>query len=181
MEANEAGELQENAEHGAHDSSMRPVAFTMSVLAVLVSIVTVLGHRTHTEAVLDQAKASDQWNFYQAKNIRNTDTSNKEDLLSVIQVTDAKKAAEIAKADATQQAKWKDDLKEEREKAEALDTKVERAEARADRFDLGEALLEIALVTSSITLLTRNRAYWLLGLLFGIAGIVSSASVLLLK
>ena len=73
------------------------------------------------------------------------------------------------------------DLKEEQEKAEALETKVEQAEARADRYDLGEALLEIALVTASITLLTRNRAYWLLGLLFGIAGIVSSASVLLLK
>jgi hypothetical protein len=181
MEANEAGELQEQAEHGSHDSSMRPVAFTMSVLAVLVSIVTVLGHRTHTEAVLQQAKASDQWNFYQAKNIRNTDTSNKEDLLSVMQVTDAKKVAEISKGDATKQAKWKDDLKEEQEKAEALDAKVEQAEARADRFDLGEALLEIALVTASITLLTHKRAYWLLGLVFGLAGILSSASVLFLK
>ena len=181
MEANEAGELQEHAEHGAHDTSMRPVAFTMSVLAVLVAIVTVLGHRTHTEAVLDQAKASDQWNFYQAKNIRNTDTGNALSLLSVMQVTDAKKAAEIAKADADKQAKWKDDLKEEEDKAKELEVKVERAEARADRFDLGEALLEIALVTASITLLTHKRAYWLLGLFFGVAGILSSASVLLLK
>jgi Domain of unknown function (DUF4337) len=181
MEANEAGELQENAEHGAHESSMRPVAFTMSVLAVLVAIVTVLGHRTHTEAVLDQAKASDQWNFYQAKNIRNTDTGNSAALLSVIQVTDAKKAAEIAKADADKQEKWKDDLKEEQEKAEALEVKVEHAEAKADRYDLGEALLEIALVTASITLLTHNRAYWMLGLVFGVAGIISSASVLFLK
>lgn len=181
MEANEAGELQEQAEHGAHESTLRPVAFTMSVLAVLVAIVTVLGHRTHTEAVLDQAKASDQWNFYQAKNIRNTDTDNIADLLSVMQVTDAQKAAAIAKKDAEKQAKWKDDLKEEQEKAEALETEVEHAEAKAGRFDLGEALLEIALVTSSITLLTRNRAYWLLGLIFGVAGILSSASVLFLK
>ena len=181
MEANEAGELQEHAEHGAHEPSMRPVAFTMSVLAVLVAITTVLGHRTHTEAVLNQAKASDQWNFYQAKNIRNTDTDNSAALLSVLQVTDAKKAAEIAKKDADKQAKWADDLKEEKEKAEAFETKVERAEAKATRFDLGEALLEIALVTSSITLLTRNRIYWYLGLAFGVLGVISSASVLLLK
>jgi hypothetical protein len=58
---------------------------------------------------------------------------------------------------------------------------VEHAESKADRFDLGEALLEIALVTASITLLTRNRIYWLLGLFFGAAGVISSASVLLLK
>ena len=181
MEANEAGELQENAEHGAHEASMRPVAFTMSVLAVMVAITTVLGHRTHTEAVLTQNQATDQWNLYQAKNIRNTDTGNAAALLSVMQVTDAKKAAEIAKADADKQAKWKDDLKEEQEKAEALETKVEHAEAKADRYDLGEALLEIALVTASITLLTHKRAYWMLGLVFGVAGILSAASVLLLK
>ncbi len=32
MEANEAQELKEHAEHGAHETAMRPVAFTMSVL-----------------------------------------------------------------------------------------------------------------------------------------------------
>jgi Domain of unknown function (DUF4337) len=181
MEGDEVGELKEHAEHGAHDESMRPVAFSMSVLAVLVAITTVLGHRTHTEAVLTQNKATDQWNLYQAKNIRNTDTDNSAALLSVLQVTDAKKAADIAKKDADKEAKWKNDLKEEEEKAKELEEKVEQAEARADRFDLGEALLEIALVTSSITLLTRNRLYWALGLVFGVLGILSTASVLLLK
>ena len=39
----------------------------MTVLAVLVAVTTVLGHRTHTEAVLTQAEASDTWNEYQAK------------------------------------------------------------------------------------------------------------------
>jgi hypothetical protein len=181
MEANEAGELQEHAEHAAHETSMRPVAFTMSVLAVLVAITTVLGHRTHTEAVLTQNKATDQWNLYQAKKIRSSDTGLAADLLSVMTITDAKAAQKIAKSYADHQAKWNDDLKEEQEKAEVLETRVEHAEARADRFDLGEALLEIALVTASITLLTRNRAYWMLGLVFGVAGILSSLSVLLLK
>ena len=181
MEANEAGELQEHAEHGAHDTSMRPVAFTMSVLAVLVAITTVLGHRTHTEAVLTQNKATDQWNLYQAKKIRSSDTGLAADLLSVMTPADPKAAAKIAKSYADHQAKWADELKEEQEKAEQLEVKVEHAEAHADRFDLGEALLEIALVTASITLLTRNRIYWLLGLVFGILGILSSLSVLFLQ
>src|SRR5271167_4819785 len=146
MEGDEVGELKEHAEHGAHEPSMRPVAFTMSVLAVLVAITTVLGHRTHTEAVLRQNQATDQWNLYQAKKIRSSDTALAADLLSVMTITDAKGAEKIAKAYADHQAKWNDDLKEEQEKAEALETKVEQAEARADRFDIGEALLEIALV-----------------------------------
>jgi predicted RNase H-like nuclease (RuvC/YqgF family) len=181
MEANEAGELQEHAEHGAHEPSMRPVAFTMSVLAVLVAITTVLGHRTHTEAVITQNKTTDQWNEYQAKKIRSYATELDSHLLSVIQVTDAKKAQKLVEDNAKRLDKWKDELPEEQKKAEQLEKKVEQAEARANRFDLGEALLEIALVVSSITLLTKNRLYWLLGLGFGVLGIISSASVLLLK
>jgi len=180
MEANEAGELQENAEHGASEPSMRPVAFTMSVLAVMVAIVTVLGHRTHTEAVLDQNKATDQWNLYQAKKIRSYETSLAQDLLTVMTASDKDKADKLAKGYADHQKKWTEDLKGDSEKAEGLETRVGQAEARADRFDLGEALLEIALVTASITLLTRNRLYWLLGLAFGVAGVLSAASVLLL-
>ncbi len=180
MEANEAGELQEHAEHGAHEPSMRPVAFTMSVLAVLVAITTVLGHRTHTEAVLNQNKATDEWNYYQAKNIRNTVTDMAAKQLSLTTVLDKDKAAAILKEDADQLKKWKGELKEQQEKAKELESEVQRDEARADRFDLGEALLEIALVTASITLLTRNRIYWMLGLVFGAAGILSACSVLFL-
>ena len=58
--------------------------------------------------------------------------------------------------------------------------KVEQAEARADRFDLGEALLEIGLVITSVTLLTRTRLYWYVGLAFALGGIASALSVLLL-
>jgi hypothetical protein len=52
---------------------------------------------------------------------------------------------------------------------------VELAEHKADRFDLGEALLEIGLVITSITLLTRQRGYWYLGMTFGIAGLLAAS------
>jgi len=181
MEANEAHELHEQAEHGAHDATLRPVAFTMSVLAVLVAITTVLGHRTHTEAVLFQNQATDQWNEYQAKKIRSYNTSLSSDLLNVISVADKDQAAKIAKIYVDHQAKWNADLNQEQEKAEALEKKVEAAEARANRYDLGEALLEIGLVVTSVTLLTRSRIYWFLGLIFAAGGILSALSVALLK
>ena len=181
MEANEAHELQEHAEHGAHDTSMRPVAFTMSVLAVLVAITTVLGHRTHTQAVLFQNKATDQWNEYQAKKIRSYNTSLAGDMLNAIAVADKEKAEKIEKAYADHQEKWNEDLSEEQEKAKGLEEKVEQAEARADRFDLGEALLEIGLVITSVTLLTKSRIYWYFGIVFALGGVASALSVLALK
>jgi hypothetical protein len=179
MEPNEAQELQEEHEAAAKNPSLRPVSFAMSVLAVLVAIATVLGHRTHTEAVLAQARASDQWNEYQAKKIRLNETQLSSDMLSVLAVHDdaARKLIENYK---THSDKWADELKEEQEKAHDFEAEVHRAERKANRFDLGEALLEIGLVVTSITLLTRQRVYWYLGMGFGAAGFVVCATVLLL-
>jgi hypothetical protein len=42
-------------------------------------------------------------------------------------------------------------------------------------------MLEIGLVITSVTLLTRRRAYWYVGIVFSLAGIASAASVLLLR
>jgi hypothetical protein len=181
MEVNEAQELQEHAEHASAENGLRPVAFTMSVLAVMVAITTVLGHRTHTEAVLFQNKATDQWNEYQAKKIRSYNTSLMGDMLGVATIADKDAAAKIAKTYADHQKKWNDELKEEQDKAEGLQQNVEEAEVRADRFDLAEALLEIGLVITSVTLLTRKRLYWYFGIAFSVAGIMSALSVLMLK
>ena len=181
MEANEAHELHEHAEHGAHDPSMRPVAFTMAVLAVLVAITTVLGHRTHTEALLYQNKATDMWNEYQAQKIRSTDTANAADLMSVLTVSDKEKAAAKLKAYADHQAKWNDDFAKDQEKAREFEKRVEEAELHGTRFDVAETLLEIGLVITSVTLLTRSRIYWYLGLAFAAAGILTALSVALLK
>ena len=67
------------------------------------------------------------------------------------------------------------------DEATALEAEVNHAEKRADRFDLSEAMLEIGLVITSVTLLTRNRRYWYLGIVFSIFGVASALSVLLLK
>ena len=56
-----------------------------------------------------------------------------------------------------------------------------KAEHKASRFDSGEALLQIAVVLASVTLLTRQRVYWLFGLLVGAGGLVFAALGLLVK
>ena len=143
MEANEAHELQEHAEHGAHEATMRPVAFTMSVLAVLVAVTTVLGHRTHTEALLDQNKATDQWNEYQAKKIRSTTPAclricSRSPVLRI-----RKAAAKKAKGYADHQAKWTNDLEKDQEKAEDSRRKWKKPRP-GDRFDLARRCSRLA-------------------------------------
>ncbi len=191
MEANEVQELHEQHEHAleraeggeAHGRSQKPISFTMSVLAVLVAIITVLGHRTHTEAVLMQARASDQWNLYQAKKIRQNETQLAADLLSSFPATGASgaNAASIVAGYKAHLSKWTADLADEEAKARRFEEGVEAAERKARSYDLSEALLEIGLVVTSITLLTRQRVYWLLGMVFGAGGLAVAAQALVLR
>lgn len=180
MDAHEAHELQEHNEHAGSDKSLRPVAFAMSILAVLVAITTVLGHRSHTAAVLEQARASDQWNEYQAKKIRQSDTSTAVDMLKIMPTQDAAATQKLIASYQQHINKWNDELKTEQEEAREFEDEVKLQERRANRFDLGEALLEIGLVVTSITLLTRRKSYALFGGAFGVAGIAMAILGLLL-
>ena len=91
----ELNELQEHAEHAKHDPTLVPVTLTMAILAVLVAVVTLVGHRAHTEEVVLQAKSSDQWAFYQAKNIRRHTDELFTDLTSVQATPDAAAVAKL--------------------------------------------------------------------------------------
>jgi hypothetical protein len=51
---------------------------------------------------------------------------------------------------------------------------------RADRFDLAESFLEVALVVTSITLLTRRRIFWGAGFVAAAVGLVVALTGLLL-
>ncbi len=191
MEANEVQELHEQHEHAlehegsgeAHGRSQKPISFTMSVLAVMVAIITVLGHRTHTEAVLMQARASDQWNLYQAKKIRQNETQLAADLLGALPTAGSSgaNAASLVAGYKAHLSKWTADLADEEGKARRFEESVEAAERKARSYDLSEALLEIGLVVTSITLLTRQRMYWLLGMVFGSAGLVVAAQAMVLR
>jgi Domain of unknown function (DUF4337) len=183
MEANEvnefANQMKESGEDGGE--SLRTISLGISILAVLVAMVTVLGHRTHTEAVLMQSRAGDQWNEYQAKKIRMDNLSADLDLLTLEPTNNP--AAVEAKSKEYQEhiKKWQADLAEEQDKAREFEHEVTRAEAKAARYDLGEALLQIAVVLCSITLFTRKRAYFLLGLALGAAGLVTALSAFLVS
>jgi hypothetical protein len=176
----ELNELQEHAEHAKHDPTLAPVSLTMAVLAVLAAVVTLVGHRAHTEEVVLQAKASDQWAFYQAKNIRRHSDELYLDLTSVEATTDAALLAKLRDKYSQEAARYKDDQKGIEDKARELEADVATERNRADRFDLAEVFLEIALVITSITLLSGRRIFWWLGLVLGVVGIVVASTAFLL-
>jgi hypothetical protein len=175
MEATEMQEFSKQMKEGGEESLTR-ISLAISILAVLVAMVTVLGHRAHTQAVLMQSRAGDQWNLYQAKKIRMESLGVVVDQLTLQPTLDPKATAAKLAEYRAHIAKWTSDLSEEEKTAQDFEDMGDVAEARADHLDLGEALLQISVVLSSITLFTRRRSYFVGGLMVGIAGIVVTAT-----
>jgi hypothetical protein len=178
--AEEIQELQENAEHGAHEPTLAPVTLTMAVLAVLVAATGLMGHRAHTEELLHQTKATDQWAYYQAKDIRRKNYELFIDELSVFALQNSEATQKIKEKYAKEIERYRDEEKEIQAEARSAENEVLVEQRRANRFDLGEVLLEAALVICSITLLTHKKAFWFFGLLLGTAGVVIAATGLLI-
>jgi hypothetical protein len=172
----ELHELQENAEHGKEHPDLAPVSLTMAVLAVLVATVSLLGHRSSTEEVILQNKVTDQWSYYQAKNIRRHNDDLIAGLTGIVAAKDAEAAAKFQEKIRAEAERYRDEQKELEAKARELEQDFGLAHRKTDRFELGEVFLEIALVITSITLLSGRRIYWYLGFLFGAAGILIAAS-----
>ena len=76
--------------------------------------------------------------------------------------------------------RYANDKEDISEKAKELENERDVASRRANRFDGGEALLEVGLVICSITLLTRRRAFWFGGMLVGALGVVLALTGLFL-
>jgi uncharacterized protein DUF4337 len=157
-------------EHGDNPIVV-PVSVTISILAVLVAAVTLLGHRAHTEELLLQSQATDQWAFYQAKNIRLHEMQSIADLLGALSPQDKEKAAALREKYLKETERYAGDKEDISEKAKELEKERDLISRRADRFDGGEAILEIGLVICSLTLLTKRKGFWFGGVLIGALGI----------
>jgi hypothetical protein len=166
MEVNE--ELHEVA-HEARTRSDKQIGLTMAVVAVLLAVSTMLGHRTHTETVLMQTRATDQWAFYQAKNIR-----------AHMYEADAQLAAALGAQSAagdfkSRSEKQRTDAEHIRAEAEKLEAETQATERKAGHYDLAEICFEIGIVLCSISLLSGSGLFWRLSFISTAIGIVIAA------
>jgi hypothetical protein len=169
-------ELEVHTQHSEHGENplILPISLTMSILAVLVAVATLFGHRAHTEELLLQAQATDQWAYYQAKNIRLHEMQVMVDQLGVFTVQDKEKTELLREKYQKEVERYSNDKDSISEKAKEQERERDLLRAKADRFDAGEGILEIALVICSLTLLTDKKFFWYAAMLIGAVGIVVS-------
>jgi len=175
----ELTELQEDAEHAKHNPELAPVSVTMAALAVLVAVVSLLGHRAHTEEVVLQAMASDRWAYYQSQNVRRHVDELFLDLTAVEGTPDTGSLAKLRDKYTQDAVRYRDEREQSEKEARKLETEVATERNRANRFDLAEVFLEIGLVITSITLLSGRKLFWALGGVCALIGVVIACTAVL--
>jgi len=174
--AEEIHELHEHAEEAHRDPSLVPVTLSMAILAVVLAAISLLSHRAHTEELLLQTKASDQWAFFQAKSIRRHTYELFLDLLSIANPKDAGAAEKLKEKYSSEIKRYGDEQNDIQSEAQQLEREVVTQRRKGNRFDLGEVCLEVGIVLVSLTLLTRRKLFWQLGGLAGLVGFAVAAS-----
>jgi Domain of unknown function (DUF4337) len=162
--------LEDHAHHHDPEPWTLPVAITISILAVLVAMATLMGHRSSIEAVLLQTQATDQWAYYQAKNNRLHLMQIDADVLGVLAPSSNEKAAALREKYQKEIERYEKDKDQISEKAKEFENERAVVSRREDRFDAGEVVLDIALIICSLTLLTKIKAFWYSGIAIGIVG-----------
>src|SRR5579863_10035007 len=172
-------ELEIHHEGGhASDPLGQKVGVLAAVLAVMLAIVTIASHRTHTAAIIHKSTANDEWSHYQATRVK---FHNLELGQSLVTIFGSKgESADKLMADYTaQMKKYGDQGKEIQNKARQLEDLTEHDEDRALRYDVGEGLLEIGLVLSSLYFISKKKMFPVMGVIAGIAGVVFSVTGLI--
>lgn len=157
--------------HEAHEPYEKFVAGTMAIIAALLAAVSVLGQHFTTEKIVNQQLASDQWAYYQAKDIRRYVAQVAgDDLLEL-------KAPPSVLQKYTQDAdKYKSQSNEIQEKAHDFEKESRKAGAQAGRFHFGEVFLEVAIVFSSLAILVKRKSLFSAGIIFASIGIIIAAT-----
>ncbi|MBV8819093.1 MAG: DUF4337 domain-containing protein [Acidobacteriaceae bacterium] len=165
-----AEEVHEHAEHARAPFDKR-VAATMAAIAAALAVVAVFGHLMTTEELLNQQKASDQWSYYQAKNMRRYESEIARDIMAAVRGAkegDYQKNAERYRKEA-------DDIQDIAQKYEE---ESHLAGRQALRLHIGEIFLEIGIVFASLAILTKRESIWLLAIFASAAGLLLAATTL---
>ena len=177
-------EFHEHREHAMHaaeanDPLITRVSITIAVLAVVTAIIgsiesveTAGAVLESNKATLQQALASDQWAYYQAKGIK----KRLDEMAAASGGPTSAKAAEKAKKEGEEQEEISKKARELEAERDAARKSSDIHEARHPRLTLAAALLQISIAVSTMSIITRKAWPWYGALLSGALGIVAAIS-----
>jgi hypothetical protein len=166
-------------------SFTRKVAMVTAVFAVVLAIASLGGTYNMKEMLMAQQQASNQWSFYQAKVIREHLYRSQMMLLETMlldrgasmKAETRERVEGMIKTMGAEEKRYNQEKKEIEKEAKKLEDKRDRHRSKDPFFEFGEVLLQIAIVMSTIAILTHSARVFsfalgsaILGALFALNG-----------
>jgi hypothetical protein len=159
--------LHEHLEHEVEEGKERwilGVALSSAFLAAFAAVASLLAGHHVNEAMIDQIRASDQWNYYQAKGIKSAVLSSKMDLLRG-------EHHKVSTQDEEKISQYKDDQDKISEEAKKYEESSEAHLLHHVILARAVTLFQVAIAIGAIAALARRRAFWYVSLGFGGVGL----------
>lgn len=180
-------QLGRDAESQNAKSREKWIGVYIGILAVILAICGVGGGNATKDSTLKNIEASNNWGFFQSKNIRRSEIRLQIDELSMLleampaMPDDAKKHIQAKLDDyRAQDKKLTTDpetgqgLDELFAKGKALEKERDVALTRDPYFDDGQALLQIAIVLASVAIITGGVPVLIGSAVVGVLGVVAT-------
>ena len=160
----------------------RRVALTTAIYAVALAITSLGGNNAMKEMLLAQQQSSDQWAFYQAKVVREHLYRSQKmrleiDLLersSSVRPDVKEKLESLLKKTAEEEERYNKEKKEIEQEAKKLEHERDVSRDKDPYFDYAEVLLQIAIVMSSVSILSSSRPVFGFSIVAALLGAVLS-------
>ena len=179
------GDTVTEAVENAHDSRLNTwVAGCVAVTATVMALCNVKDGNIVQAMAQAQARAVDEWSYYQAKGTKQNVTEAMVDQLTVTRdmspALSAEARAEFDKKIAEYAAKakkYEDEKGAIKQKAEEFEASYDALNVHDDQFDMAEACISVGIALFGVTALTQKRwlfafagAFAAIGALLGLAG-----------
>lgn len=173
-------QVQENAHHAAHGGEHEGAAkgwlgwaaLSSAIIAVCAAVAALLAGQHANESMINQIKASDDWNYYQAKGVKAAVLQSKMETLAEL----GKKDVE---ADSAKMEQYKKDQEQTKEKAEEHEKESEHHLQVHEDIARSVTMFQVAIALGAVAILSRKRRFFFaslglagLGLLFFIQGLL---------
>ncbi len=140
------------------------VALSSALLAGLAAVTALLAGHHANEAMVDQIRAANQWSYFQSKSIKENLLTTKRDILEGLgRETDGRDRAKLEE--------YRKDKEDIQRQAREKETSAEHHLHTHVTFARGVTLFQVSIAVGAISVLTQRRRFWLISLLFGLAGV----------
>ncbi|MGB8841110.1 MAG: DUF4337 domain-containing protein [Aliidongia sp.] len=173
--------------HVTDETFRKRVGVFIGGLAMALAITGMGGSSAMKQVINANIERSDHFSYYQAKNIRESDTKLADDQLAALLATRPDlpaEAAQVIRAERERYAKDIDRLESDETKgdgkkqilarAKIAEAARDEAQERSENFEFAEAFLQIAVVVASTSILTASRPLLLVAAIFAVLGVLGS-------